>query len=143
MFTFIKDLFRKREQSSAILCPHCEKPASEGHECSRWMSRRIFLGALGGAAAAVVVAPALVVKPGGLFNPVADIAGQYARGKLGGNRFLTADEIARECLKVLKDNMDAAREVNRRWRTEFDVAGPKIGCTLRVPRSAKFHEAVR
>lgn len=66
-----------------LVCPHCERPL-EGHEdkaCRRRMSRRWFLGALGGVVAAVVLPKR--VPTGGLFDPKADVAGQWARSRLG------------------------------------------------------------
>lgn len=56
-------LFGKTAGSTEILCPHCERSMDAGHDaeaCARkGMSRRYFFGLMGGAAAAVVVAPAL------------------------------------------------------------------------------------
>ncbi len=83
--SLLNRLFGKSDASSELLCPHCERAMEAGHDVERCarkrLSRRHFLGALGGAAAALAVKP--VVKPRGLFNPAADIGGQWKAGKLG------------------------------------------------------------
>lgn len=67
----------------SLICGRCEKPL-EGHDggaCRRKMSRRWFLGALGGAAAALVAKKR--IPTGGLFDPKADVARQFRTGDFG------------------------------------------------------------
>jgi hypothetical protein len=124
--SFLTRLFGKTQTSTEILCPHCERSMDEGHDaetCARkGMSRRIFFGVLGGAAAAVAIAPALV-KPGtgGLFNPIADLAGQYK-----GNQLLTPHFINLECLRILKGNVARARPLQVEYNRQMSMIAESI-----------------
>ena len=75
----ISRLFGKSEVSAEVICPHCERAVSEGHDielCARKrMSRRYFFGALGGVAAG---AAALVAVPEPVIEVPAIVVPQYA-----------------------------------------------------------------
>lgn len=107
-----------------------------GHDvdaCARKrMSRRYFFRVLGGAAAAVVIAKR--VPTGGLFNPIADVAGQFRAGHLRGNRILTPEILSREVLKMLQSNVSAAMDVQRDYNRHFN----NIGDSLNVRSPASF-----
>lgn len=73
--SFLSRIFSPK--SPGLHCPRCEKPI-DGHDegaCARRMSRRFFFGTLAGGVAAAVVPR---IPTGGLFDPVRNIAADYA-----------------------------------------------------------------
>lgn len=98
MIQLLRGLF---SSPSALVCPHCEREMEEGHSvdaCARKrMSRRFFLGAIGGAAASLVVAPVLpqIIGPGEIT--------------------LSPELFSRIVLESLRDNLQITREMNKTY----------------------------
>lgn len=106
---------------------------AEGHDvdiCARkHMSRRFFFGVLGGAVAAVAIAPA-ISKTG------------WEAWTEGGHIFyrpiLTNQQITIEMLKVLQDNLVDGKKVTRTWDKQFPKFGCKIGNAITVRKPLHF-----
>lgn len=111
---------------------------AEGHNvdacAKKRMSRRFFFGVMGGAVAAVAVAPHVKLPgTGSYFNPVADVFGQYH-----GNRILTIKEITHEMLEVLHNNLVTTKRIDRNHERIFASRGAKIGDTLHIRKPDKY-----
>ncbi len=93
------------------------------------MNRRGFLTALAGAVGAMTLDPERL-----LWRPGAKLISIPAQRRCG---LLTTDEIVRETLRILSNNLVAVREYNRRGRFEFAgfTGQKKIGDTvfIRIP----------
>jgi hypothetical protein len=115
---------------AALLCPHCEREMSEGHDvdaCARKrMSRRFFFGVMGGAAVAVAVAPQI--------ESFGDWTVQIETGPMfyGGNELLTVEQITADMLRVLRDSVAQIPQINRKWGWIFADAESKIDDTLTI-----------
>lgn len=59
---FIQRLFGKSDESTEVLCPHCERAMEPGHKCAG-MSRRYFFGLGAAAAVAAPLAAAVMASP--------------------------------------------------------------------------------
>lgn len=86
----------KRDESSKLVCPRCERELSKHDDaaCQRGISRRFFFGVSAGAVAAIVVAPR--IPTGGLFDPVTNLAQQYASEGGVSARYLASYDISKD-----------------------------------------------
>ena len=74
---------------------------------------------------------------------VIEVAGSFVFGHTPGvlgaaNSYLTISLITREALRILENNLTAAKLVNREYNDKFGVDGAKIGTTLNVRKPPKY-----
>ena len=127
----ILDIFRSKP--TGLVCPRGERPM-EGHDeaaCARRMSRRYFFGLGAGAVAAAIVVPQL--PTGGLFNPVANVAGLYLKRKSG---LLTSDFILDEALGRYSEISMIMQLQDGRYDPEL---GAVTGDTLHVRLPGRYY----
>ncbi len=103
------------------------------------ISRRGFLGLLGGLAAAPIIEPiakTFFLPPTGGWVPTA--SGLVVPG----NQRLTVEFITAECLRIFwQREIKFTNRANRRLDESFAIRDAKIGNTLNVPIPLRFSEA--
>lgn len=102
-----------------------------GDEVPTGMTRRGFLQILGGSAAVAVAAP-LVDLEALVWAPSPTIVVPELRTTL-----LTADWITREAMRVMKNQLDFVKSVNRHYDEQFMVSGVVAGDSFRVSNRAR------
>lgn len=63
-------------------------------------------------------------------------------GKFMANTYLTIGMVTREALRVLVNNLSAAKHVNREYDSKFGVEGAKIGTVLNIRRPPRYLTAL-
>jgi hypothetical protein len=97
------------------------------------MTRRGFFSRIAAAAAVGLVLPReliVVVPPPPVLAPALTL----------GNRWITIEQITRQALLALSNNLQMAQQVNRRYETSF--AAPRIGSTVYAREPLRFGRVV-
>ena len=130
-------LFGKSEVSTEVLCPHCEEAMGPYHDVDRCarkgMSRRFFLGGLGGLA--VIAAAPVPTLAEWMARPVVEVAAPVIATR--GNQYLTLDMITHDMLAILHNNLSRTQSINAQFQRSFGRTR-KIGDTITIRKPARF-----